>query len=286
VEAAVDDACRLARAMTIKCALGGLDAGGGKCVVIDHPGLDRPAAFAALGDRFEELGGLFRTAGDLGTTAADLAAMAARCRYVHTDESGLATSVARGLLRCVEACAEVRGTPVDRLSVAVQGAGAIGAAVCRVLAGAGARVVVADIDGAQAARIAGEVGGSVGEPGSILASDVDIVAPCAVGGVIDRAAASALRAWAVCGAANNILSDDGAEDELVRRQILFVPDVIASAGAVVDGIGASVMGLVDRAPLIDRLGATARELLLEHRRSGRPFTEIAEMRARARLESR
>src|SRR5262245_3399538 len=137
---AVADCARLARAMTVKCALGGLDAGGGKAVVLDRPGLDRPRAFAVLGERIAELGGLFRTAGDLGTTAADLAAMARFCRWVHTDESNLAGAVARGLVRCVEACVRARAgagahrIQLDGLRVAVQGCGAIGAAVAEALA--------------------------------------------------------------------------------------------------------------------------------------------------------
>jgi leucine dehydrogenase len=121
------DAAALARAMTIKCALAGLDAGGGKCVVLDHPGLDRPRAFAELGARIAELGGGFRTAGDLGTTDADLAAMASTCAWVHAG-SDLAGAVARGVVRCIEACAAVRGVPVAGLAVAIQGCGAIGAA--------------------------------------------------------------------------------------------------------------------------------------------------------------
>jgi leucine dehydrogenase len=69
-EDALADAAALARAMTVKCALAGLPTGGGKCVVLDHAGLDRARGFRVLGERIAELGGLFRTAGDLGTTAA------------------------------------------------------------------------------------------------------------------------------------------------------------------------------------------------------------------------
>jgi glutamate dehydrogenase/leucine dehydrogenase len=129
-----EDARRLARAMTIKCALAGLDAGGGKCVVIAAAGLDRPRAFAALGRRVEDLGGRFRTAGDFGTT----------------------------------------------------------------------------------------------------------------------------------------------ED-------VHVPDVIASAGAVADGIGRTVMGLADRTALIDALGATASEVLAASRTTGRTPEEEAQRRAETRI---
>ncbi|HEX2686313.1 MAG TPA: Glu/Leu/Phe/Val dehydrogenase dimerization domain-containing protein [Kofleriaceae bacterium] len=280
------DAAALARAMTIKCALAGLPAGGGKCVVLDHAGLDRARGFRVLGERIAELGGLFRTAGDLGTTAADLAAMASHCEWVHTDESGLAAAVGHGVLRCVEACAELRGVAVAGLTIAVQGCGSIGAAVARRLAGAGARLIVADLDAARARAVASETGATVGDPAAILTAPVDVIAPCAVGGVVDVAVARAMRAWAICGAANNQLASPEAEDALIERGILFVPDVVASGGAVIEGIGRTVMQLADRTPLIDALGTTAHQILEEARASGARPTAIAQQRARARIATR
>lgn len=98
--AALAEAAGLAQAMTRKCALAGLAAGGAKAVVLAGPELDWPRAFARLGELVTELGGVFRTAGDLGTTADDLAAMASTCPYVHVEERGLAEAVARGLVGC------------------------------------------------------------------------------------------------------------------------------------------------------------------------------------------
>jgi leucine dehydrogenase len=276
---ALADAAALARAMTLKCALAGLQAGGGKCVVLDHAGLDRARAFAILGERVAELRGLFRTAGDLGTTAADLAAMATKCPWVHTDESNLAASVARGLVRCAAACAQLKGRELRGLKVAVQGAGSIGAAVAAALLEAGADVTIADIDDERAK----ETHAKVARPEDILTLDVDIVAPCAVGGVIDTDVANKIRAWAVCGAANNVLASPDAEDALVARDILVVPDVIASAGAVIEGIGRSVMDLPDRTPLIDALGDTARAVLTEAQAARVRPTAVAERLALARI---
>ena len=249
----------------------------------DHPGLDRARAFPILGERIEELGGLFRTAGDLGTTAADLAAMAARCRFVHTGERGLAAAVARGLAGCVAAAARVRGAEVAGLRVAIQGAGAIGSAVAHELAARGAAIVIADVTRDRAAAVAARVRGAVVAPDAILDADVDVLAPCAVGGVLDEAAAARVRAWAVCGAANNLIASPAAARVLHDRGVLVVPDVLASAGAVVDGIGASVMGLANRGPLIDGLADTAAALLAEAAATGRTTTELATERARARI---
>jgi leucine dehydrogenase len=272
--AAQADAQALARAMTIKCALAGLDAGGGKCVVRDHAGLDRPRAFRVLGAAIEDLRGAFRTAGDLGTRAEDLAAMAETTRYVHTDERGLAAAVARGLAGCIGALG-----PIEGARVAVQGAGAIGAAVVRELVARGAHVVVADLDRAKAEA----TGARVIDPSALFDQDVDVLAPCAIGGVIDEAIASHLRARAVCGAANNVFHGELAARVLHDRGVLVVPDVLASAGAVIDGIGASVMHLGDRTPLIDALAATAADLLRESRATDRTTTELAIARARARI---
>jgi leucine dehydrogenase len=283
---ALADAAALARAMTLKCALAGLTAGGGKCVVLDHGGLDRARGFRVLGERIAELGGLFRTAGDLGTTAADLAAMASRCPWVHTEESRLADAVAHGLLRCIEACAALRGVAIADLRVAVQGAGSIGAAVARRLSAAGARLIVADVDAARAYAVAGETGATVGDPAEILTAPVDVIAPCAVGGVIDVVVAQAMRAWAVCGAANNLLASPEAEDALIARGVLVVPDVVASAGAVIEGIGRTVMQHADRTPLIDALGTTARRILEESRRTGTRPSAIARHMANAQIAAR
>jgi len=283
-DAALADALSLARAMTRKCSLAGLDAGGGKAVVLLRDGLDRAAAFARLGEVVEELRGAFRTAGDLGTTAADLEAMARESRYVHTDERGLSAAVARGLVRCIEACAKARGVPVEGLRVAVQGAGSIGAGAARALAERGMVVVLADVDEARAHAVAEAIPNArVTSAERVLLEDVDVIAPCAVGGVLTLDIARAVRAWAVCGAANNILASPDVAALLASRAVLHVPDPIASAGAVIDGIGLSVMGLADRTPLIDRLGETALAVLEEAKASGRTSVEIAEERALARI---
>ncbi|MEM9193606.1 MAG: Glu/Leu/Phe/Val dehydrogenase dimerization domain-containing protein [Myxococcota bacterium] len=268
--AAVTDACRLARAMTAKCALGGLAAGGVKTVVWDHGTLDRPRAFSILGTRIEELRGMIRTAGDLGTTAADLAAMAETTSYVHLEEADLSRAVARGLRGCIEAAARMQGRTIDNLHVGVQGAGAIGASVVRELAGAGARVACADIDASRVEALADELPVDIMATDRILTAEVDVVCPCAVGGVIDAGIAEQIQAFAVCPAANNALRGAGVADRLRARGVLLVPDIIGSAGAVIEGIGRTVMGLDDRTPLIAGLEATAETVL---RRSAAEHTD-------------
>ncbi len=276
---ALEDAARLASAMTVKCALAGLPAGGGKCVVMDHPRLSRGAAFEELGRRVEELGGLFRTAGDLGTTAADLERMARYTQFVHTEE-GLATAVGRSLLRSAEAAAAQLGWEgLDGRTAAIQGCGAIGEAVAVALSSAGCRLYLSDIDAGRAETVAHLIGGSVAPPDGFFAMDVDILSPCAAGGVITKETATSLKAKAVVGAANNILTGEEAGGILFERGIAFVPDVIASAGAVVEGIGRTLMNLPDRKELIDRLGQVAAEVLKEAAETETPPDEVARRRA-------
>ncbi|MFY0542197.1 Glu/Leu/Phe/Val dehydrogenase dimerization domain-containing protein [Nannocystis pusilla] len=280
--AMIAEAAALARAMTRKCALAGLDAGGAKAVVLDHPGLDRPAAFRALGRFIAELDGVFRTAGDLGTTTADLAAMAETCPYVHTDDHGLAEAVARGVVACVRACARPAGAGSAACGSRCRAA-ARSARRSRALAAEGAFLLVADVDPRRAHDVAEATGSHVHDPKDILLAPVDILAPCAVGGVVTAEVAAATPAWALCGAANNLLAEPAVAEALRARGILHVPDVVASAGAVIEGIGRSVMHLADREPLIAALGTTAGELLAESAATGLTTEALAGRRAAARI---
>lgn len=287
---AIAEAAGLARAMTYKCALGHIDAGGCKIVVLDHDGMNRAAAFHRLGQLVHELGGLIRTAGDLGTRADDLRLAAEGSPFVHTDEASLCGSVARGLVGCVRAWVEhregKRPERLDGLRVAIQGCGSIGAMVAASLHAQGASLCVADIVDDRARAVAEATGADIAGPAAILSLEADVVVPCAAGGVIDVDVANALRCRAIVGAANNILRDTAAGQRLVARDIDFVPDVIASAGAVIDGVGHTVMGLTDRGPLIDRLADTALEVLQRAQRGGRPPGEVAIALAKQRLVAR
>lgn len=283
-EAAIADARALARAMTIKCALGGLDAGGGKLVLIDHPGLEREQAFARIGKLVESLGGAFRTAGDYGTTSDDLAVMAQYTGWVHDFTHDLADSVARGAIRSMQAAATATGREsLQGLHVAVQGCGFIGAAVARALAAEGAVLSVSDVIEPLALATARSIGAHVIAADELMATDVDVLSPCAIGEVLDERVAEEIQAWAVCGAANNILATPEAGDRLHERGTAFVPDTISSCGGVIEGIGLTVMGLEDRGPLIDRLYDTALDVLRRSRLENRPPTGISEEIAFARI---
>ncbi|MFT5357012.1 MAG: leucine dehydrogenase [Polyangiales bacterium] len=286
-EAALADARRLSRAMSIKCALAGLNAGGGKTVVLAGHLEERERAFEILGERVEELQGLYRCAGDLGTSDTDLQAMARRTKYVHTNSTDLSASVARGALRCLEALVETRGRRMKGLRVAVQGCGSIGTAVAQALAHDGAELFVADLDPERAQRCAAATGARVLPADAILLADVDVLVPCATGHVITEALARQTPAFGICGAANNVLATLHVAPILAERGIHHVPDVLASAGAVIDGIGETVMSLdmPAREALIDGLKTTTTLLLKRAVREGRTPEFLAWEMARERIRA-
>jgi leucine dehydrogenase len=272
--------------MTIKCSLGQLDAGGGKMVVWKRRGLQRAKAFEVIGRRLEELRGAFKAAGDLGTSREDLEHIALQSSHVNLDEALLTSSAARGVLRCIEHCA-TKDRRVASLKIAVQGCGAIGAAVARTLLAAGATVTVCDLDSSKARELAGSIGALQCSAEDFFEQDVDVLCPCAAGDVLTQSAAAGIQARAVIGAANNIMAvgDEEVEATLSSRGITFVPDTISSAGAVVAGFATWMMGLEDPLPLVDRLGDTAARVVNEARARSVPPSQVATEHAFRRIEA-
>ena len=281
---ALADARALARAMTLKCAIGGLDAGGGKVVVMAGPELDRSRAFQRLGEVIETLGGDLRTAGDVGTTGDDLEAMSRECSWVHCHEASLARSVALGVAEALSGALSSMGVgPLAGRTASVQGAGSIGAEVVRTLTERGVQVTVADLDPCRARTSATETGARVCPPEDLWTLGSELIVPCALGGVIDVPFAARTDAVLICGGANNLLAAPDVEELLGRRGVTYVPDFISSAGGVIDGIGESVMGLEDRGPLIRALSETTRAVLTEARSTRRTATRVARDAAERRL---
>jgi leucine dehydrogenase len=244
---AVRDALRLSRAMTFKSAVAGLPLGGGKGVIMLPPGAHalaperRRDVLLDFGDGVEQLGGRYVTAEDVGTSDGDMTVIAERTEHV----AGLALErggsgdpspwTALGVETAIRVAAErIWGTgDLTGRSVAVVGLGHVGGTLARGLAAGGARLVVADLAPAKRA-LADELGAAWAEPDEALRADVDIVAPCALGGVIDHETVPALRCRAVAGAANNQLASEEQAQELRAHGILWVPDFVANAGGIIN----------------------------------------------------
>jgi leucine dehydrogenase len=237
---AIVDALRLARGMTYKNAVAGLNLGGGKSVIIgDNKTTDRELIFRAHGRFVESLGGRYITAEDVGTSTADM-------DYVHMETksvSGLAGRsgdpspvTAHGVFRAIQAAAkECWGTDdvADRM-VAVQGCGHVGYYLAKELHESGAHLVVTDIDSERVRRAVSEFGAKAVAPDEIYSVNADIFAPCALGAVINDKTIPQLKVEVVAGAANNQLLEERHGEMLEDKGILYAPDYVANAGGVIN----------------------------------------------------
>ncbi len=243
-ESALADVLNLSRAMAYKNAMAGLDHGGGKAVIIGDPATHKSEALLRAYGRFiESLGGRYITACDIGTYSEDMDIIARESGHVtgRTVPNGGAgdSSVltAFGVFQGMRAAAEHRwGSPsLEGRLVGVEGVGKVGRRLVTLLAGAGASAVVCDVDPGAVNRVlaahpATQVAASRAE---LLARDLDIYAPCALGGALDDDTAAALRASIVCGGANNQLAHPGIEKLLADRGVLYAPDYVVNAGGVI-----------------------------------------------------
>jgi leucine dehydrogenase len=244
--AAIDDALRLSSAMTLKAAVADLPLGGGKGVIMVPEGavLDarrRRAALLDFGDAVHAASGAYITAEDVGTSSRDMRVIASRTSHV----AGLPVArggsgdpspfTALGVRAAIEACCErVFGSAKLRgRTVAVVGLGHVGARVARQCARAGASLVVSDVDPAKRA-LAERLNARWIAPGRALFASVDVLAPCALGGVLDDDTVPALKAPIVAGAANNQLADERIADLLAARGILWAPDFVVNAGGLIN----------------------------------------------------
>jgi glutamate dehydrogenase/leucine dehydrogenase len=237
---ALTDALRLSAAMTMKAAVAGLDQGGGKTVVLwDDPKALRSDAFLrSLGRAVEALGGRYIAAEDVGASQVDMDGIARETAWVTGVDPARGGSgdpspvTAYGVLHGMRAaCAEAFGSPtLSGRHVVIQGAGHVGARLARFLMDDGARVAVADIDASRAAA----TGAAVLDVDAALTAECDVLAPCALGAVLDTQSIPRLRAKVVCGAANNQLADDDAADALAAAGIVYAPDFVVNAGGIIN----------------------------------------------------
>jgi leucine dehydrogenase len=239
-EDAVTDALRLARGMTYKNAVAGLNLGGGKSVIIgDNRTLNREVLFRAHGRFVEGLGGRYITAEDVGTSTNDMEFVHMETDYVTglAGKSGDPSPVtAHGVFRTVQAAAKFHwgSDDLSGKTVAIQGCGHVGYYLAKELHGAGARLVVTDIDPERVKRVVDDFSARAVETDEIYAVKADIFSPCALGGIINDDTIPQLKVEIVAGAANNQLLEERHGDALDERGILYAPDYVANAGGVIN----------------------------------------------------
>jgi leucine dehydrogenase len=246
LESAVDDALRLSSAMTLKAAAARLPLGGGKSVIfppldLDLTGSSRRALLEDFADTLNMLDGRYITAEDVGTTPADMEVLSRLSSHVVGVPTGNGGSgdpgdfTAAGVQAAMRACLRSRFGSADMhgRSCAIVGLGHVGEPLARRLHADGATLVLSDLDESKRALV-DELGASWREPQEALRSDVDVLAPCALGGVVDAGLAEELGARIVCGSANNQLTSAAVADVLHARGVLYAPDFIVNSGGLIN----------------------------------------------------
>ncbi|MFT4975406.1 MAG: leucine dehydrogenase, partial [Myxococcota bacterium] len=242
-EAAIRDVLRLSRGMTYKAAVAGLDLGGGKAVIIGDRTIKNEVLFRSLGRFIESLNGRYITAEDMNTTVQDMNHIRRETRWV-TGSSKLAGGsgdpspvTAWGVFQGIRACLEVvYGSPdVSGRTVAIQGVGAVGYYLARYLHEGGARLLYSDVNERRLRQVTEEFGGDVLAQDAFHRAECDVLAPCAIGGVINARTIPLIRAPIVAGAANNQLDDEARDGEALREaDITYAPDYVINAGGLIN----------------------------------------------------
>ncbi|MBA6412799.1 Glu/Leu/Phe/Val dehydrogenase [Parahaliea sp. F7430] len=293
-EDALHDVLRLSRGMTYKSALAGLPLGGGKSVIIGDPRQDKtPALFRAMGDFVQSQSGRYVAAEDSGTSAADMRLIAERTAWVSgidDNEYGgdPSPNTALGLYLGMR-CAVRHRLGVDSLEglqVAIQGLGHVGYCLAAYLRNNGAQVYAADVNAANVQRAVDDLGVIALDVADILSQKVDILAPCAMGAVLNEQSIPKLRAGIVCGAANNQLATAENGAQLQDLGILYCPDFLVNAGGIID-VHHQRLGSAEsvKQEHIGRIETTLAEVLRRADESRRSTHAIAEELAREYLQA-
>lgn len=243
-DAALHDALRLSHAMSYKNAMAGLKFGGGKAVIIKTPdfkGTDE--LYEKYGEYVEQLGGAYVTAEDVGMSVEIMETVARKTKYV----SGLSAKeghaggdpspkTSYGIFKGIEAAVafQLGRDSVDGITVAVQGVGHVGYNLCKYLAAAGAKLVVADIDEAHVKRACAEFGATAVSIDEIVTQKADVLAPCALGATINAQSIPTLHATIVAGGANNQLETPKDGQRLADAGILYAPDYVINGGGIIN----------------------------------------------------
>ncbi len=243
-EDAIRDVLRLSRGMTYKNALAGLPLGGGKSVILGNPEeLKTEALMEAMGRAVQTLDGDYISAEDSGTNEHDMAVMRRTTPYVMGQAAaegalgGDPSPVTSWGVFCGMKAAlrkKYGSANMNGLKVAVQGLGAVGYELCRLLNEQGAELFVTDVrdDVLQKAKDQfSKV--TIVALDDIYGVDAQVFAPCALGAQLNAKTIPLMGFDIVAGAANNQLETPEDDDRLAAKGILYTPDYALNAGGVI-----------------------------------------------------
>jgi len=244
---ALYDVLRLSEGMTYKAACAGLQMGGAKSVILlpERGAQPTEAEARAMGRFVDTFHGQYIAAEDVGVDTQFVDWMAMETEHVmggvNVSRGGdPSPHTARGVFNGMKACLAHLGEAVDfsGRTIAIQGVGSVGHHLAEILSEYGAKVLAADIKEANLERAQKIKGVQIVDVDEILYQKCDILAPCALGGVISGSNISKLNTRVVCGASNNILEDPDEDAVLLRNaDVLYAPDFVINAGGLIQLAG-------------------------------------------------
>ena len=288
-DAGLEDAKRLSRGMTYKNALADIPFGGGKSVIFANPATDKThAMMEAMGRAVEALEGIYYTAEDSGMTEQDIQIVGTQTKYAagidgHGRGGNPSPHTARGVWRGIQAAARYSFGTDDMTgkTVGILGIGAVGMALAEHLHQSGAHLVVADVNEKALCDAKSCYGADTVSPDQLMMADVDIVAPCALGGAVNADTVDKIKARIVAGAANNQLKTPEMGARLHERGILYAPDYVINAAGVIS-VGLEILGEWSEPELnrrIDNIGNTLDQIFERSQEERLPTSEIADVMA-------
>lgn len=292
-EDAIRDVLRLSRGMSYKNAMAKLGLGGGKAVIIgDSRTQKTPELMRAHGRFIDSLGGRYITAEDMGMTAADMALVASQTKFVAGLDEGEAPSgdpspyTSHGVLSGIEAAVrhKMGRDTLEGLRVAIQGVGHVGYVLAEELVRRGAEVIVADVVKENVDRAVANLGATAVSTDEILFQDVDVLAPCAMGAVINDDTLPLLKCVIIAGSANNQLARASHGQGLRDKGILYAPDYVINAGgmiSVANEVHRVVVPQSEGMKMVERIGQSLTEIFTTADAQGLPTETVADQIAEA-----
>jgi len=291
---ALTDVLRLSEGMSYKNAIAGLPLGGGKCVIIADPNTpNKKQLLRAFSKHVQHLNGRYWTAIDVGVGPEDADVLAENCDYIFARASQYPTGFNPSLFTAFGGFTGVRAaamhlwnsTDLSHKKVAIQGLGATGRELSRLLHEAGAQLVVADVNQEAVDFVVKAYGATAVSPKEIHAAEVDIFAPCAMGAIINDATINEIKAKAICGLANNQLATAAHGKQLMELGITYVPDYVINAGGMM-GAGSRIFSkpsMEDSKERVSGLYDIILNLLKKAKNEKRPTSEVADQIAKDRM---
>ena len=241
-EEGLKDVLRLSKAMSLKSSLAGLNAGGGKAVIIGDLKLKNKNFIKKYASFINDLNGKYWTAQDVNISSQDMIWMKDITPFVvgmPEEKGGLGDSshpTAYGVYLGMKAATKfVYGNDsLEGKKIALQGIGKVGAKLIEYLDKENADIFVSDINNEILNNITDQYKVKTFKNSELYSMDLDIFSPCALGAILNSESIKKLKCKIVAGAANNQLENDKTHDiELKEKNIVYVPDFLINAGGVI-----------------------------------------------------